>query len=365
MFLMALDTCFASCSTAVFDPAEQRVVAHARAFMERGHAEAIAPMVQSVMAEAGAGFDDLKAIAVTIGPGTFTGVRIGLALAQGMAVANNTAMIGVSSLLATAAPVFPILSREQTVLVCHAAGASGFVYVQRFDASGAALADIALARPSEVDVTVFDVVVGSAADLLSSTARRTPEFDLPDAKAFVAFAATQPASSTVQPIYIRDVDAKPQLLAIRPLGDIHVARVGNNHAPLLAALHDRSHPPGWSTLDVEHMIATPGTVALLAQTNTTPVGFMIVRAAADEAEILMLAVDPAFRRRGVAQRLVTSAVAHVRALKTRELFLEVAQDNDAALALYHKSGFVTRGVRKDYYKRDGGTIDAIVMRLDL
>jgi ribosomal-protein-alanine N-acetyltransferase len=87
-----------------------------------------------------------------------------------------------------------------------------------------------------------------------------------------------------------------------------------------------------------------------------------VRAAADEAEILTLAVDPAHRRTGIASRLLRAATAALSAGETQRVFLEVAADNSAALALYERHGFEVCGRRANYYGGGDKRVDAVMMR---
>ena len=87
MKILALDTAMAACSVAIIDTDHVLPLADAWVAMERGHAEALAPMIKSAMVQSGLEFCDLNRIAVTIGPGTFTGVRIGLAMARGLGLA--------------------------------------------------------------------------------------------------------------------------------------------------------------------------------------------------------------------------------------------------------------------------------------
>ena len=105
MKLLAIDTTSSACSAALL--AGDRIVAHRSADMERGHAEALMPMVADCLAAASAelprGFADLDGIAVTVGPGAFTGVRIGLAAAGAMAMAAGIPVIGLTSLEVVAA----------------------------------------------------------------------------------------------------------------------------------------------------------------------------------------------------------------------------------------------------------------------
>ena len=101
--LLAFDTSMAACSAAVYDLAQGGVRAFRFARMERGHADALAPMIKEVMDETGIGFSDLQRIGVTLGPGTFTGVRTGIAMARGLALALDRPIAGIETLSAIAA----------------------------------------------------------------------------------------------------------------------------------------------------------------------------------------------------------------------------------------------------------------------
>jgi tRNA threonylcarbamoyladenosine biosynthesis protein TsaB len=103
MKILSLDTSMAACSVAVIDTGSVPPLAEAFRAMERGHAEALAPMVAEVMQASGLEFRDLDRIAVTIGPGTFTGVRIGLSFARGAGLACGVPVIGIDSLSAISA----------------------------------------------------------------------------------------------------------------------------------------------------------------------------------------------------------------------------------------------------------------------
>ena len=112
MILLAFDTAQGALSAALFDAGgnlakggEPALLSHRFEARARGHAERLLPVLEEVLAEAGQGFADLAAIAVTVGPGTFTGLRVGLAAARGIALARKIPCIGVTTLEAVAEPV--------------------------------------------------------------------------------------------------------------------------------------------------------------------------------------------------------------------------------------------------------------------
>lgn len=98
MITLGLDTATSACAVALWDAASGRTLAVRAEMMQRGLAEKLVPMVQETMAEAGIGFADLSRIGVTAGPGTFTGLRVGLAAARGFALAANCPLVGVTTL---------------------------------------------------------------------------------------------------------------------------------------------------------------------------------------------------------------------------------------------------------------------------
>lgn len=100
MKLLAVDTALGACSVALIDG--EKTLAHKFVLMERGHAEALAPMVEDAMREAGVAFSELRKLGVTVGPGTFTGQRVGLAFMRGLRVGLKIPLAGVTTLAAMA-----------------------------------------------------------------------------------------------------------------------------------------------------------------------------------------------------------------------------------------------------------------------
>ncbi|MFA5040429.1 MAG: ribosomal protein S18-alanine N-acetyltransferase [Bdellovibrionales bacterium] len=137
-------------------------------------------------------------------------------------------------------------------------------------------------------------------------------------------------------------------------------------ARTLATLHAESFGPAAWTLDqVSESLLLKTTLALVAEYKGAAYGFIMCQVVEEDAEILTICVSPASRRSGVGQTLLEAAIESLRKRKTRNLFLEVAEDNVAAKGLYEKAGFCVAGRREKYYKREGYFANALRMSLDL
>jgi tRNA threonylcarbamoyladenosine biosynthesis protein TsaB len=218
MRILAIDTSCGAASAAVMEGGGARALAVISRPMTRGHADALAPMVEEAMRGVEGGFPSLARIAVTTGPGSFTGIRIGLAMARAMGMALAIPVVGVSTLAAFAAP---LLSVPRTGIIAAAIDARhGSVYFQLFEPSGRPL------TPPRCD-TLKECVraigagpawfAGDAATLLASEAQRAGlPYDLDAARAapdIVAVGwmglALDPVKSPARPLYVKPPDARP------------------------------------------------------------------------------------------------------------------------------------------------------------
>ncbi|MFN7127630.1 MAG: ribosomal protein S18-alanine N-acetyltransferase [Brevundimonas sp.] len=130
---------------------------------------------------------------------------------------------------------------------------------------------------------------------------------------------------------------------------------------ILARLHAQAFAAPWSEAEFADLLTQAGVFAVVE-----PDGFILVRVVLDEAEILTLAVRPEARRAGLGGRLTGQGALAAAAAGAVRLFLEVAEDNAAARALYDRAGFRQIGRRKAYYATpDGARTDALVLGLDL
>jgi tRNA threonylcarbamoyladenosine biosynthesis protein TsaB len=204
MIVLGLDTCLAACSVAVVDG--DRVLAHAQEIMARGHQERLAPMAERVMAEAGLSFPQLQRIGVTVGPGSFTGLRVGLAFAKGLAGALSIPAVGIGTLEALAALgeglVFAAIDARRDQ-----------VYLQGFDAGRPLTAPDALpveaasARVAQLAQGRPLTLVGSGAALLGIAPARIVPAEGADAR-LVARLAVARDPGPLAPLYLRQPDAR-------------------------------------------------------------------------------------------------------------------------------------------------------------
>jgi len=140
------------------------------------------------------------------------------------------------------------------------------------------------------------------------------------------------------------------------------------HAAELADLHASLFEAPWDAAAFVSLLNHPGSTAFFARAGAPPqtTGFILGQLAADEAEILTLGVGKDSQRHGIGRRLVEAVARAAKRAEARRLFLEVAQDNAAALALYKRLGFTEVGRRKGYYERAGApSQDALTLALTL
>jgi ribosomal-protein-alanine N-acetyltransferase len=137
-------------------------------------------------------------------------------------------------------------------------------------------------------------------------------------------------------------------------------------AAKLSQLHRASFHRGWGQGEFETMLAERNTFTQRLMLGRTLIGFIISRLAADEAEILSVAVAASHRERGYSSELVANHLGHLAGRGIRRVFLEVEENNTPAVRLYQRVGFTTVGRREQYYRdASGAKLNALVMQRDL
>lgn len=225
MALLAFDTCFGAVSVAVRyrTASGEFIVREAYEARQTGHAERLMPMIAEVIAGAGLEFSQIERFAVTVGPGSFTGVRVGVAAARAFALAASRPVVGVSSLEVIAARGRALLGARgdgRTIMVAIDARRGGFYCALYRDGTTSGdssptllTSDAALAMAREHHA----LVIGSGGPLLSEYAAaqgHTIDTELPSiephARFLVLLAADRDPSPTVAPLYLRSPDVRPQ-----------------------------------------------------------------------------------------------------------------------------------------------------------
>lgn len=220
MKILAIDTALDACQAAVFDSNEEKLLAMLSHDMRRGHAEALIPVIADAMKAAGLDFEDLDRIATTVGPGSYTGLRVGISAAKGLALASSKPAVGITTLAALSAP---LIAEDPAVPVVAAIDARhGNVY---FHMAGAGQRVLLSARHTSIEDAILTItagpvrIVGPGATLLSAkwprhsgTAPVAVDVRTKPSIEWVArlAAVAEPLRAPVKPLYLRTPDVTPQ-----------------------------------------------------------------------------------------------------------------------------------------------------------
>lgn len=212
MLLLAIDTAGVACSVAILDTETDEIVSALSENLGRGHAERLMAMIDEVLAAGKVELKQIGRIAVGIGPGSFTGIRVGVAAARGFALALNIPVVGVTT-LSVLAEMAPDRAIDQKLTVVIDAKRDE-VFYQSFDASGEPLDGPHVLSLDDLKNMANDPSVqffGSGAHLI----RASDEATVPDHYSIEALARlgakASPVSDKASPLYLRGPDAKPQV----------------------------------------------------------------------------------------------------------------------------------------------------------
>jgi tRNA threonylcarbamoyl adenosine modification protein YeaZ len=217
MRILALDTALPAVSVCVYDGGKQELLAIESTSMDRGHAEALMPAIARVMAQVEGGFAALDRVAVTVGPGSFTGIRIGVAAARGIALACGIEAVGVSTLAAFAAPL--LFDEVDSIVVSAIDARHDHVFFTAYGPGGRVLTSpriLSLRDACRLLGAGRIRAVGNGAHLLrAEAARQGGEISVvntapsPDIVAVARLGlAADPANAPARPLYLKAPDVK-------------------------------------------------------------------------------------------------------------------------------------------------------------
>lgn len=216
LYCLLIDTAAARSAAAVYDMRAMQIVSSVDSLIGKGHAELLLDQVAEALAGAGIAMRDLSRIGVIVGPGSFTGLRVGISAARGLALALDVGTVGIGTLEALA---FPWLRQGGPVLAVQDAR-RGEVFAALYDADGSVMSPPAALTPAAAAALLPQDgrllhIAGSGTELVAPLVAgcfgQLHDYEgLPQMAAIGAIAATRQPGEAVRPLYLRGADAKPQ-----------------------------------------------------------------------------------------------------------------------------------------------------------
>jgi tRNA threonylcarbamoyl adenosine modification protein YeaZ/ribosomal-protein-alanine acetyltransferase len=377
VLLIALDTCDSRGSVAVLRNADVlRTMVHESS---DDYSSWLLPAVEAVLLAAGITLADLDAYAVASGPGSFTGVRVGLTTVKAWAEVYGGPIAAVSRLEALATQA----SGDAPYVAAFTDGRRGQVFAAMYRRVGAELQRIdeeMVIAPDRFVAWAAETAQTNSIDWISSDPQcllGTPCW----AKHRAAGETMQAVSPILAPLvgrlghrmalekrltdalsldanYVRRTDAEvrwrdvsrlPASAERKALGAV-VRKFLPPDADAVQEITKRSPETAQWSRESYAILSDQGHLAWVAVGDGAVGGFFLARIVGNEAEILNLAVDPAKRRAGVASALLNEALAECRVRGANNVFLEVRESNSSAIHFYEKQGFTRTGLRPGYYR---------------
>jgi tRNA threonylcarbamoyl adenosine modification protein YeaZ/ribosomal-protein-alanine acetyltransferase len=375
MVILALETATRRGSLALF--ADGAITADAGGDARRTHGERLPGEITTFLAGLGRSLRDVDCFAVVSGPGSFTGLRVGMASVQGLALAARKPVIAVPTLEALASGWIAQSPGESSVVAACLDGQRGDVFLAAYAAHDAGAFDSlpiviapTVARPDEAarDLAALDparplVIVGDGAGrhaaLWSAAVPRARLVDPPEpiAAAAVRLAARRldqaVSPHALRPIYLRRPDAEIARAHATPAPALSIEVAGGaDDLSAVEALQRRSFTNAWGAESIRWELENTDVARLYLARDVsgTLVAYCACWMIFDELHINSLAVEVDRRRQGVARALLRRVMRDAAASGARSATLEVRQSNQAARGLYEGLGFKVEAVRRDYYQ---------------
>ncbi|XAZ23846.1 tRNA (adenosine(37)-N6)-threonylcarbamoyltransferase complex dimerization subunit type 1 TsaB [Sinorhizobium sp. B11] len=211
MIVLALDTAGVDCAAAIYDSGRNTVLGEASDMIGKGHAEHLMGIVDRALDQAGVALSVVDRLAVTIGPGSFTGIRVGVAAARGFALSLDIPAVGITTLEVMAAAQHEKTPGRAVLAAMDAKREE--IYLQSFAADGVALDEaraVSIAEAQAFAAGFNGEITGSATPILKPDATGEYANSFPISIVARLGAAANPNTGKPKPLYLRGPDAKPQ-----------------------------------------------------------------------------------------------------------------------------------------------------------
>jgi len=343
-----------------------------------GHTRRLASLIERVLGEAGVRATELGSIATDLGPGSFTGVRVGLATARALALVSGARLLGASSLAAlahaTAEPrtlVVPLVGAGRRDLYAGFFRVASQGRVRLLAAPRVGTPEALLGALEEVHALVPDHevrFVGPGAGRERERLEAAHPGSTRSGLRFDGLSALDLAAATrkpegpgaglpepgreMEPAYVRPAQAEERVRhKVTGLTPARVRTMASVDLPRIDELEHKLFADPWPRGSFLDALADPRAVCLVAERGEGVAGYLVATALPPVAELQNLGTAPEQQRAGVARALVDALIDTCRARGVRELALEVRVSNGAAQALYRSHGFQLVGLRRGYYRR--------------
>ncbi len=400
MYILASDTSDKTCSAGVYDidtaTGAVKPLKYEISTEKRTHSETFMPILHKVLVDSGLTHDDISCYVTTVGPGSFTGIRIGVSSVKGMAAINHKNCIGVSSLEALSLGAKPVHGSFDKTLMLPCLDARNkrvFACLYDFDARECLIEDKACDASSFVEEalaivnklqnegkTVQLLVLGNGAEVIKGAVEMTEEdtahlyidyapgaFISPEG---VAVAALNRIRKLGDDAFISGAELKVSYCAKssaenykRPVDPV-IKAAAKEDVFDITVLEAESIDHPWPKEEILLLITDDKKTAIAAKDKLTgeTLGYIGASYVLDEGEIGNLCVKGMYRRNKIGSKLLDALINDFKSKGVSVLFLEVKSGNDGAISLYEKFGFEKYGERKDYY---GQGKDALLYKLKL
>lgn len=382
MNILALETSGSAASVAILR--DGALVSEYLINNKKTHSQTILPMIEDVMSRCEISMNDIDYIAVSSGPGSYTGLRIGISTAKGLALGGipedselaGKPCIAVSTLQALAYNV----CEAEGVYICPVMDAkNNRIYTALYwfwvDDDGnyrpeAAIADTVsdvdefLKRLSSIGRGI--IFIGDGVNVIKE---KISDHDI--MAEFVSPNNNHPCASSVAIIAEKKIEneefetadeLEPDYKAVSQAERLRFRRMEHKDLEAVSAIESISIIPPWSKASFEEAIEKEETYYIVCEAGGRVKGYAGMWIAADEAEITGVAIEPESRSTGLGTDMVKYLLDKGREAGVKKFFLEVRKSNDSAIRVYEKCGFERVGERKDFYRNPDE--DAVVMRCE-